>query len=75
MGWREPPNKKERAADERVLRWLRARARGLSTYAIARAEGAQKTVIERATMAVRKDDEAAHPDAPAPMLYWPRRAW
>lgn len=64
-----------RADDERVLRWLRARARGLSTYAIAKAEGVQKTVVERTTMAVRKEDEALHPDKPAPMLYWTRRAW
>jgi hypothetical protein len=63
-----------RAADERVLRWLRARARGLSSYAVAKAEGVNNTTVERATAAVRKDDEAMHPNQPAPMLYWSRSA-
>lgn len=64
--------KGQRASDERLLAWLRARAAGFTVARIAAAEGVHRVSVNKATNAVMRADLAESGEAPAAVrrAYW-----
>lgn len=58
-----------RAQDERLLRWIAARRRGVSAHAIAQAEGLSGSRVMGATNALR-DADAAESGEDVRGAYW-----